>query len=143
MEENKKKVNSNVEEENIYLPEDDENELLDAAELLDKLEVLREQYPELDIEALAEDEAFLMFIKDKGDDYLSIYEDFLRFEEMMFKKAEKKYRSKLDRMSSGSGRKKPSSFGLSAAQIDLLTEWNRENPEYSFSPREYSYAVRK
>lgn len=138
----KEKVMNNVdEEENVSLPEEDE--LFESAEMLDKLEVLREAYPDVDIEALAEDEMFLTFAKDKGDDYLAIFEDYKHLESEMYRRAEQKYRAKLERTTSVGARKKPSNFGLTAAQVELLTEWNRENPEYSFSPREYSFAVKR
>ncbi len=133
----------NNEQKTVLLSENEENELFEATELLDKLAVLQDEYPELDIEALAEDEGFLAFTKDKGDDYPRLYEDYKKFEDFMYKRAEKRYRAKLDRITSGNSYRKPSNFGLSAAQLELLAEWNRESPEYSFSPREYSNAIKR
>ena len=117
----------------------------DASELLLKdLEALRKEYPDLPLEELASDELFIRFARGKGNDFRTICEDFDCFIDTVRQSIleEQREKSKKKRQSGGGSRTGAATYGLSRSQLDFLEAWNRDNPGYAMTPKQYAERLR-
>ena len=107
------------------------------------MDELMMQHPETDMTELSLNPLFAVFAKGRGDDITGIYEDCEEFTRLMEEQLTEKLRKRTARSTySGSARNSGSRCGLSDAQYGLLTEWNREHPEYAMTAREYMAALK-
>lgn len=117
----------------------------DAAEaLLGDLETLRNEYPDLPLADLASDDLFIRFARGKGNDFRTICEDFDCFIDSVRTSIleEQRQKSKQSRTSGGGSRQGASTYGLSRSQLDFLEAWNRDNPNYTMTPKQYAESLR-
>ena len=117
----------------------------DAAEaLLGDLETLRSEYPDLPLEELASDDLFIRFARGKGHDFRTICEDFDHFIDSVRQsiRDEQRQQSKQKRQSGGGSRQGTSTYGLSRSQMDFLEAWNRDNPSYAMTPKQYAQSLK-
>ncbi len=122
----------------------DEVEETETLDLLSDLETLRTQYPDLPLEELASDELFIRFARGKGNDFRTICADFDSFIDSVRQSIieEEQEKRKLQRRTGGGSRKSVSNFGLSRSQLDFLDAWNRDNPDYAMTPKQYAHSLR-
>lgn len=111
-----------------------------AQALLDDIETLRKEFPDLPLSELASDPLFIRFARGKGNDFRAIYEDFGGFLDSVREtilNEEREKRKQLCR-SGGSSKSTPATYGLSRSQLDFLDAWNRDNPNYAMTPKQYA-----
>ncbi len=116
----------------------------EADSLLSNLEELRREYPELPLEELASNELFIRFARGKGNDFRTICADFDHFIDSVRQSIleDEKEKRKMQRRTGGGSRISASTYGLSRSQLDFLEEWNRENPDYAMTPKQYANSLR-
>ncbi len=116
----------------------------EAGDLLSNLEELRREYPDLPLEELASNELFIRFARGKGNDFRTICADFDNFIDSVRQSIleEEKEKRKMQRRTGGGSRTNASTYGLSRSQLDFLEEWNRENPDYAMTPKQYANSLR-
>jgi len=112
--------------------------------LLEDLETLRREYPDLPLEELASDELFIRFARGRGNDFRTICEDFDCFIDAVRQSIleEQRQKSAKKRASGGGSRHGVSNYGLSRSQLDFLEAWNRDNPNYAMTPKQYAESLR-